>query len=161
MMPPPRSISLRATRAWTCSPAAADGAVTSLDHVGLSVADLDAAASFYEAAFGFVAEFEFALPGEIRGAMLRMPGATRLELFQAPGSRAGLSAGTPIETLGTRGYGHFALAAPDIEPVFEQAVAAGARAVVAPSASPEPGVRFAFLADPKGNLVELVERSAG
>jgi catechol 2,3-dioxygenase-like lactoylglutathione lyase family enzyme len=24
---------------------------------------------------------------------------------------------------------------------------------------PEPGVRFAFLADPEGNLVELVERA--
>jgi len=29
---------------------------------------------------------------------------------------------------------------------------------VRPSPSPEPGVRFAFLADPEGNLIELVER---
>jgi glyoxylase I family protein len=30
--------------------------------------------------------------------------------------------------------------------------------VIEPRASPERGVRFAFLADPEGNLVELVER---
>jgi glyoxylase I family protein len=37
-------------------------------------------------------------------------------------------------------------------------VAAGACEKVSPRPSPEPGVRFAFLADPEGNLVELVER---
>jgi lactoylglutathione lyase len=37
---------------------------------------------------------------------------------------------------------------------------AGARALLAPGPSPEPGVRFAFLADPEGNLVELVERAS-
>jgi lactoylglutathione lyase len=37
-------------------------------------------------------------------------------------------------------------------------VATGASGVLEPSPSPEPGVRFAFLADPEGNLIELVER---
>jgi len=41
--------------------------------------------------------------------------------------------------------------------VFARALEAGASAVIEPSLSPEPGVRFAFLADPEGNLVELVE----
>ena len=38
-----------------------------LDHAGLSVADLDAAAAFYGRAFGFEREFAFELPGGIRG----------------------------------------------------------------------------------------------
>ncbi len=135
--------------------------MSSLDHIGLSVADLDAAAAFYSAAFDFAAEFPFELPGGIRGLMMRAPEGHRLELFQAPEARPGNTAATPLEALGTRGYGHFALAAPDIEPVFERALAAGGRAVVAPSPSPEPGVRFAFFADPEGNLVELVERQDG
>ena len=42
--------------------------------------------------------------------------------------------------------------------LFARALAAGATEKVAPRPSPEPGVRFAFLADPEGNLVELVER---
>ena len=69
----------------------------------------------------------------------------------------GLHADTPIEALGTRGYGHFALACADIDVLFARALAAGARSVLEPAPSPEPGVRFAFLADPEGHLVELVE----
>ena len=30
-----------------------------------------------------------------------------------------------------------------------------------PRPSPEPGVRMAFVADPEGNLVELLDRTAG
>lgn len=131
---------------------------SALDHVGLSVANLDAAADFYGDAFAFAREFEFELPGEIQGLMLIHPSGARLELFERPEARAGIQGAPPLEALATRGYGHFALCAPEIEPVFEQALSAGANAVVEPSPSPEPGVRFAFLTDPEGNLVELVER---
>jgi glyoxylase I family protein len=129
-----------------------------LDHVGLSVGDLDAAVAFYGRAFGFEPEFSFELPHQIGGAMLKDGSGSRLELFERPDSAAGIQGVTPIEALATRGFGHFALCAPDIQPVFDAALAAGASAVVEPSPSPEPGVRFAFLADPEGNLVELVER---
>jgi lactoylglutathione lyase len=129
-----------------------------VDHVGLSVGDLDAACEFYSRAFGFTPQLEFELaPHPIRGLMLRHDSGVRLELFERAGSTAGLQGATPIEALTTRGYGHFAFAAPDIDPVFARALDAGASAVVEPSPSPEPGVRFAFLADPEGNLVELVE----
>jgi lactoylglutathione lyase len=131
-----------------------------LDHAGLSVADLDAASAFYGRAFGFAAEFPFALPvAGIRGVMLRLESGGRLELFERPGSAAGLRAADPIDALATRGYGHVAVSAPDIDACFARALAAGATAKVTPRPSPEPGVRFAFLADPEGNLVELVERA--
>ncbi len=134
---------------------------TAFDHVGLSVADLDAAKAFYGEAFSFSAQFGFTLaPHPIRGVMMSHPSGMRLELFQREGSSTGIQGAAPIEALGTRGYGHFALSAPDIGPVFMQAVAAGAAAVRPPGPSPEPGVRFAFVADPEGNLVELVERAA-
>lgn len=129
-----------------------------VDHVGLSVGDLDAACEFYFRAFGFTRQLEFELaPHPIRGLMLRHESGVRLELFEREGSAPGLQAATPIEAIATRGYGHFAFAAPDIDPLFARAVEAGARAVLEPAPSPEPGVRFAFLADPEGNLVELVE----
>jgi glyoxylase I family protein len=129
-----------------------------VDHVGLSVGDLDAASEFYSAAFGFVPQLEFELaPHPIRGLMMRHDSGMRLELFQHGASVPGLQGVTPVEALATRGYGHFAFAAPDIDPVFARALEAGASAVIEPSLSPEPGVRFAFLADPEGNLVELVE----
>jgi lactoylglutathione lyase len=129
----------------------------SLDHAGLSVGDLDAAVAFYGRAFGFEAEFPFAL-GEIRGVMLRLETGGRLELFERPDSSGGLRAESPIDALATRGYGHFAVNAPDIDALFARALEAGAVEKVSPRPSPEPGVRFAFLADPEGNLVELVER---
>jgi catechol 2,3-dioxygenase-like lactoylglutathione lyase family enzyme len=129
-----------------------------VDHVGLSVGDLDAACEFYSRAFGFTRQLEFELPPHpIRGVMLRHDSGMRLELFERAGSAAGIQGATPIEALATRGYGHFALAAPDIDVVFAAALEAGATAVFEPAPSPEPGVRFAFLADPEGNLVELVE----
>jgi catechol 2,3-dioxygenase-like lactoylglutathione lyase family enzyme len=71
----------------------------------------------------------------------------------------GIQASHPVEALAVRGYGHFALTSANIEPVFQRAVAAGATGVVPVGPSPEPGVRFAFVADPEGNLVELVERA--
>jgi catechol 2,3-dioxygenase-like lactoylglutathione lyase family enzyme len=129
-----------------------------IDHTGLSVADLDAAAGFYGRAFGFAGEFAFSL-GEIRGLMLRSEDGGRLELFEHPASGGGLRAQTPLDALATRGYGHFALSAPDIDALYERALAAGAAERISPRPSPEPGVRFAFLADPEGNLVELVERA--
>jgi catechol 2,3-dioxygenase-like lactoylglutathione lyase family enzyme len=132
---------------------------TRFDHVGLSVADLDGAVAFYSAAFGFASQgFAFQLPGGIGGMMLDHPSGIRLELFQHPNAAPGIQGAVPLEAIATRGYGHFALTAADIGPVYEGAVAAGARGVMDPAPSPEPGVRFAFLADPEGNLVELVER---
>ena len=127
------------------------------DHVGLSVADLEAAEAFYATAFGFARQLAFELaPHPIRGVMLTHPDGFRLELFEHSASVAGLQAATPIEAHATRGYNHFALRSADIEELWERALEAGASAVMPPADSPEPGVRFAFLADPEGNLVELV-----
>jgi lactoylglutathione lyase len=127
------------------------------DHVGLSVADLEAAAAFYATAFGFERQLAFELsPHPIRGVMLTHPQGFRLELFEHSASVPGLQAATPIEAHATRGYNHFALRSSDIDVLWERAIEAGASAVMPPADSPEPGVRFAFLADPEGNLVELV-----
>jgi lactoylglutathione lyase len=136
--------------------------VIALDHAGLTVEDLDGASAFYADAFGFAAEFPFALGVDgIRGVMLRHPEGARLELFTRPGSSGGAQRGrTPIETIAFHGYGHFALTAPDLDAVYARAVEAGAEDRVSPRPSPEPGVRFAFVADPEGNLIELVGRPA-
>jgi catechol 2,3-dioxygenase-like lactoylglutathione lyase family enzyme len=133
-------------------------AFTSIDHVGLSVLELEAATAFYERAFGFEPEVRFELPGAIQGLMMIGPAGVRLELFEHPESRPGLGGAAPLQAPATRGYGHFAVAAPSIDPLFERALAAGAASLMAPGPSPEPGVRMAFVADPEGNLIELVER---
>ena len=97
------------------------------DHVGLSVADLEAAEAFYTTAFGFERQLAFELaPHPIRGVMLRHPSGFRLELFEHAGVGPGPPApATPIEAHATRGYSHFALSAADIDPLFARGARRG------------------------------------
>ena len=59
------------------------------DHVGISVADLGAAAGWYCAALGLAREFEFAVePVALRGVMLLSPSGYRVELIDRTAARA-------------------------------------------------------------------------
>jgi len=132
-----------------------------VDHIGLSVADLDAAEDFYRRALGFEPEFPFQLPfDEIRGVMMLHASGLRLELFERPGATPGIQGHGPREALATHGYGHLALTTSALDSLYEELLAAGAGGVKEPGPSPEPGIRMAFVADPEGNLIELVGRGA-
>ena len=128
-------------------------------HVGISMGDLDAAVAWYERALGLENEFSFEMPG-MRGAMLKSPEGYRVELFEREGSTPGMTGAMPNDALLTRGYGHFALEVTDLEAVYARLVDEGAAGVWDPRPSPEPGVRMAFVHDPEGNLIELLERAA-
>jgi lactoylglutathione lyase len=131
------------------------------DHVGLTVADLTAMTEWYVDAFGLDVEFEFALDHvDFRGAMLRSPEGWRLELLHRDGNTAGLQAANPVEAALTRGFGHVALDVPSVDPAYDALIAAGATDRMSPRPSPEPGVRMAYVADPEGNLIELLDRTA-
>jgi catechol 2,3-dioxygenase-like lactoylglutathione lyase family enzyme len=56
------------------------------------------------------------------------------------------------------GYGHVAFDVADLDGAYDRALARGARPVMPPCPAPEPGVRMAFVADPEGNLIELLHR---
>jgi catechol 2,3-dioxygenase-like lactoylglutathione lyase family enzyme len=131
------------------------------DHVGLTVADLAAMTSWYAAAFGLEVELEFALDQvDFRGVMLKSPDGWRIELLHRRGNTAGLQAADPVEAALTRGFGHVALDVPAVDPAYDALVAAGATDRMSPRPSPEPGVRMAYVADPEGNLIELLDRTA-
>ena len=131
------------------------------DHVGLTVADLGGMTAWYVDAFGLEVEFEFALDQvDFRGAMLKSPDGWRIELLHRDGNAAGLQAATPVEAALTRGFGHFALDVPAVDPSYDKLIAAGATDRMSPRPSPEPGVRMAYVADPEGNLIELLDRTA-
>jgi lactoylglutathione lyase len=134
-----------------------------LDHVGLNVAELDAAEQWYSAAFGYERDFVVRLDAlELDIVMLIHPACgDRLELLHRPGSRPGLRAETPPEAVLTCGFGHMAFDVPGVDDAFDRLISLGARSVMEPRPSPEPGVRMAFVADPEGNLLELLDRSAG
>jgi glyoxylase I family protein len=82
----------------------------------------------------------------------------RLELLHRPGSGPGLRPADPAEAALSQGYGHVAFDVADLDTTYARLVEHGARPVRPPGGSPEPGVRMAFVADPEGNLVELLSR---
>jgi lactoylglutathione lyase len=131
------------------------------DHVGLTVADLDAMTSWYVDALKLEVEFEFALDHvDFRGVMLRSPDGYRIELLHRGGNVAGLQAANPVEAALTRGFGHVAFDVPDVDAAYDALLAVGATDRMSPRPSPEPGVRMAYVADPEGNLLELLDRTA-
>jgi lactoylglutathione lyase len=136
--------------------------VARLDHVGLAVADLAAAAAWFCDVLGLVPELTLRVePLDLSIEMLIHPGyGYRLELLHRPGSAAGGKPGTPAEAALRDGYGHVAFDVTDLDAAYERAVARGARPVTPPGPSPEAGVRMAFVADPEGNLIELLHRPA-
>lgn len=131
-----------------------------VDHIGVSVADLDAQRDWYQRAFGFdtARPFEIA-PLGLRGVFLLGPDDIAIELLEREGSATiRQPAATPPDALLTRGWAHLCFRVDDVDAVFTRVVAVGAGVLSSPGDSPEPGVRFAFVTDPEGNLIELLDR---
>lgn len=130
------------------------------DHIGINVADLAKAEAWYKLAFGLDREFATRIDAvDLDIVMLRdAEHGHRVELLHRPGAAAGLRAANPAEAALTEGFGHLAFGVAGVDEAHTRLLGLGAREVMAPQPSPEPGVRMSFLADPEGNLVELVER---
>ena len=124
------------------------------------MADLARAEAWYAAAFGLKREFATRIGAvNLEIVMLRSEdGSYRVELLHRPGSSPGLRAANPAEAALTEGFGHLAFGVASLGATHSRLIGLGAREIMPPQPSPEPGVRMSFLADPEGNLVELVER---
>ncbi|WP_460773001.1 VOC family protein [Microbacterium sp. GXF7504] len=131
-----------------------------VDHIGLSVGDLDGMRDWYQRAFGFATAQPFDIPPVgLRGVFLLGPDDVAIELLERRGSTVTRpSATTPPDALLSRGWAHLCLRVDDVDATFATLVDAGAGVLSAPGDSPEPGVRFAFVTDPEGNLIELLDR---
>jgi lactoylglutathione lyase len=124
------------------------------------VADLARAEAWYQKAFGLQREFATRVDAvALDIVMLRDPEhGHRVELLHRPGSGPGQRAANPAEAALTQGFGHVAFGVADLGATHSRLLGLGAREIMPPQPSPEPGVRMSFLADPEGNLVELVQR---
>jgi len=128
------------------------------DHVALGVGNLDDVAAFYGTVFGLTQTIEeFTMPeAGIRSRIIRSPDGVQLELVERAGSTPQRFS-DPFDGAGTQGWFHWALRVASLEAAYRDALAAGASAVSAPADGVRAGMRFAYVADPEGNLVELIE----
>ncbi|MEU2622982.1 VOC family protein [Streptomyces sp. NPDC007157] len=131
----------------------------SFDHIGLSVADLDRQSHFYAEAFGFRETFRTEIPDAgVRMALLSGPGGGAVEFTERAGS-APQHFADPLERAGVQGYFHWALTVDDLHTAITSAVSHGGRVISQPAPARRPGIRFAYVADPEGNLVELLQHT--
>jgi catechol 2,3-dioxygenase-like lactoylglutathione lyase family enzyme len=134
-------------------------AVVSFEHIGLSVADLERQCRFYSEAFGFCETHRTEIPGAgVRIALLSGPGGAAVEFTERADS-APQHFADPFEGAGIQGYFHWALTVDDLDTALASAVRHSARTVSQPAPARRPGIRFAYVADPEGNLIELLQHT--
>jgi lactoylglutathione lyase len=127
-----------------------------LHHAGISVPDLDRALKWYCDALGLEPGFRFEVPG-LRGAFAVGTDGSGVELLEQAGATPGVSRPDPPAANAVHGYNHACFRVDDLDAAYERVISHGGTGVWTPRDSPEPGVRMAFVADPDGNLIELVQ----
>lgn len=130
----------------------------SAHHVGLSVADLGAQQRWYQVNLSLDEVLErVQLPeSPVRTVVLRAPSGLRLELIELAGSEP-YSVDNALDAAHTQTYGHLAVEVDDLDAAFSELTAAGAHPVSPPAPGATPGIRFAYVQDPEGNLLELIQ----
>jgi catechol 2,3-dioxygenase-like lactoylglutathione lyase family enzyme len=131
-------------------------------HVSLSVADLAAQQHWYGQAFGFtdvVEQFEIADP-PVRTVVLETADGLKIELIQRAGSQRPETFADPLDAVRSQGYGHWAVEVAALEHTYRRLVELGAEAIWPPADAVQPGARFAYIKDPEGNLIELIQPPA-
>ena len=132
-----------------------------LHHAGISVPDLDRALTWYCAALGLHPGFRFEVPRlGLRGAFALGDGEAGVELIEMAGAAPAISRPDPPSANAVHGFNHVCFHVADLDAAYARAVAHGAAAVWDPRQAPEPGMRMAYVADPDGNLIELVARAS-
>ncbi|MCK9902308.1 VOC family protein [Frankia sp. Cpl3] len=131
-------------------------------HTSLSVADLDAQRAWYQRALGLhevIEEFRLDEPA-VRTVVLRSGSGVRLELVERAGASRNRVHVDPLDAASTLGFGHWAVSVRDLDAAFASIVAAGGIGVWPPADAVQPGARFAYIKDPEGNLIELIQPAA-
>lgn len=138
-----------------------DAVAARFNHVGVSVADLEAQRAWYGRAFGFeevVAHDEFPDRG-VRLVLLQAANGIRIELIERRGSKRDLASPDPMQQLSLQGYAHLAVSVDDLDEAWSRLLANGAQPKLDPASTDASHgqARFGYIADPEGNLVEVIE----
>ncbi|MGA5130031.1 VOC family protein [Streptomyces olivoreticuli] len=128
-------------------------------HISLSVADLTAQEAWYGSAFGLThVDERLEMPDAgVRTVVLSDAGGLRVEFVERTGSSPAAHT-DPFAATAVQTFTHLALQVPDLDAAFARLTGECDAAPVSP---PAPGVtegmRYAYVADPEGNLLELIE----
>ena len=142
--------------------------ITSINHTGLTVSDLDRALAFYRDALGLEVVMQQEKEGgylaaitgypqaHVRMAHLATPGGGRLELFEYLEPRG---SGRPLEP-STVGITHVCLVVEDVHEAHRRLVAAGAEPFSEPieiDTGANAGAYGLYVRDPDGIVLELFQ----
>ena len=130
--------------------------IDAIHHAGLSVADFDASVAWYRRHFGFELLKKWG-DASLRMGLIGKDGV-HLEIFAAAGAAPGPDEALSVkESFDQRGWKHLAFTVPDLRAAIETLRADGVTIFVEPVFGGPPGYAFAFLRDPDGNHLELVQ----
>ncbi|OHT21159.1 VOC family protein [Edaphosphingomonas haloaromaticamans] len=149
-------------------PAAPRARIAALNHVGLTVADLDRSIAFYTSIFDVAVHGPWDRTGPGLGKVTGYPGCSVRQAFLDFGRRDQLielleytNGGTVVDPAnGNAGAAHFAVVVEDVDALYADLSARGHRFVSPPiTTSPNPLFwgRVTYLIDPDGFRVELYQ----
>jgi catechol 2,3-dioxygenase-like lactoylglutathione lyase family enzyme len=141
--------------------------VERFDHVGITVADLDAATAFF-VSLGLEADAKMAVEGEFLDTVIGMTGArTEIVMLHAPGGGTTLELssfvrpdhlpGSPAAPANELGLRNVAFQVHDLQAAVDHAAAAGF-GLVGGIGEYEGVWRMAYVRGPEGIIVSLAER---
>jgi catechol 2,3-dioxygenase-like lactoylglutathione lyase family enzyme len=138
-----------------------------LSHLGICVADLERSLHFYREGLGFREVSALELTGEPSATLLGLPGVSlrarylerdgaRIELLHYP-SPGALGDGRP-RPMNARGLTHLSFRVEGLDAALARLAALGGTVLAASRIGSErAGVQAAFVCDPDGTRIELVE----
>jgi catechol 2,3-dioxygenase-like lactoylglutathione lyase family enzyme len=142
--------------------------IKGMNHVGISVANLERSIEFYRNALGMEVVVEKIFKGELYEKILALRGASgkvallrhdnlQIELFEFLNPRP--RAADPDRPVCDHGITHFCIEVADIERVYQHIKGAGTSFHSPPLVFPG-AVKAAYGRDPDGNVFELLEMPA-
>lgn len=144
--------------------------IKSINHVGISVANLEQSIKFYEEAFGMTTLLLVPFSGDQYEAILRLSGAQgrvallrgkdndfQLELFEF--SSPAPEPSDPNRPVHNHGITHFCVEVADIDSEYERLTKVGVSFHNPPIRFVRSGNKATYGRDPDGNVFELWERA--
>jgi catechol 2,3-dioxygenase-like lactoylglutathione lyase family enzyme len=127
-------------------------------HIGISVSNLDRSLDWYGKNFGFVERSRTVLESGLKIVYISN-GTFEIEVFEQPNSQPLPGVDREVGTsFAVQGYKHFAFEVEDVDAYWADLVQKGLTQVSEPKTNDDLGVRYCFISDPDGILLEFLTR---